>query len=75
MSGYRTRKEKLAQPAKEPHCKACGEYRDPTLPLPACWVVHMAPNYGDLYVTCSDECREKLGLPERVPGPKLEDLL
>lgn len=76
MSKSSSKKEPIAQPAKDPHCKACGELRNPILPLPMGWVVHWDKNPDhDLYVTCSDECRVALGLPERVPGPKLGDLL
>lgn len=76
MSASRSKKEKLAQPAKDPHCKACGEVRDKNLPLPMGWTVEWSGrNEDDLYVVCSDECRERLGLPGRVPGPSLEDLL
>lgn len=76
MSGSRGRKEKLAQPAESPHCKACGEFRNPNLPLPLGWSVEWSGrNDDDLFVVCSNECRRKLGITRVLPEPTAEDFL
>lgn len=78
MSGSRKRSEpeKLAQPAKQPHCKACGLWRDPNLPLPLGWSVEWSGrSEDDLFVACSNECRRALGIERELPEPAVEDLL
>lgn len=44
------------------------------MPIPRGWTVHRDFERDELFVMCSDECRIAAGLPQRVPGPTLDDL-
>lgn len=62
------------QPEQDPSCRACGLPRDKNVPIPKGWTVHLDRETEELYVVCSDACRDTLSIAERRAGPQLDDL-